>query len=209
MEKNANIRALAAKTRSVYEQHGLQYDAERSRLLFEKKWLRRFENLLPASAAILDVGCGGGEPIGRYFIEQGYAVTGIDFAAPMVELAKARFPDSTWYRMDMRVLDLQESFQGIISWHSFFHLTPTEQRATLARFAQHLQPKGLLLLTVGPDAGEVTGHVGGQPVYHSSLSPAAYQEVLHSLGMTVLDFVPEDPECDFASVLLSRKMASL
>lgn len=209
MEKNANIRALAAKTRSVYEQHGLQYDAERSRLLFEKKWLRRFENLLPASAAILDAGCGGGEPIGRYFIEQGYKVTGIDFAAPMVELAKARFPDSTWYRMDMRVLDLQESFQGIISWHSFFHLTPNEQRATLARFAQHLQPKGLLLLTVGPDAGEVTGHVGGQPVYHSSLSPAAYQEVLHSLGMTVLDFVPEDPECDFASVLLSRKMASL
>ena len=209
MEKNANIRALAAKTRSVYEQHGLQYDAERSRLLFEKKWLRRFENLLPASAAILDAGCGGGEPIGRYFIEQGYKVTGIDFAAPMVELAKARFPDSTWYHMDMRVLDLQESFQGIISWHSFFHLTPTEQRATLARFAQHLQPKGLLLLTVGPDAGEVTGHVGGQPVYHSSLSPAAYQEVLHSLGMTVLDFVPEDPECDFASVLLSRKMASL
>jgi SAM-dependent methyltransferase len=209
MEKNANIRALAAKTRSVYEQHGLQYDAERSRLLFEKKWLRRFENLLPASAAILDAGCGGGEPIGRYFIEQGYAVTGIDFAAPMVELAKARFPDSTWYRMDMRVLDLQESFQGIISWHSFFHLTPNEQRATLARFAQHLQPKGLLLLTVGPDAGEVTGHVGGQPVYHSSLSPAAYQEVLHSLGMRVLDFVPEDPECDFASVLLSRKMASL
>lgn len=206
MEKNANIRALAAKTRSVYEQHGLQYDAERSRLLFEKKWLRRFENLLPASAAILDAGCGGGEPIGRYFIEQGYAVTGIDFAAPMVELAKARFPDSTWYRMDMRVLDLQESFQGIISWHSFFHLTPNEQRATLARFAQHLQPKGLLLLTVGPDAGEVTGHVGGQPVYHSSLSPAAYQEVLHSLGMTVLDFVPEDPECDFASVLLSRKV---
>lgn len=206
MEKNANIRALAAKTRSVYEQHGLQYDAERSRLLFEKKWLRRFENLLPASAAILDAGCGGGEPIGRYFIEQGYKVTGIDFAAPMVELAKARFPDSTWYRMDMRVLDLQESFQGIISWHSFFHLTPNEQRATLARFAQHLQPKGLLLLTVGPDAGEVTGHVGGQPVYHSSLSPAAYQEVLHSLGMTVLDFVPEDPECDFASVLLSRKV---
>jgi hypothetical protein len=72
MDKNANIGALAAKTRSVYEQYGLQYDAERSRLLFEKKWLRRFENLLPASAAILDAGCGGGEPIGRYFIEQGY-----------------------------------------------------------------------------------------------------------------------------------------
>jgi len=207
MDKNANIRALAAKTRSVYEQYGLQYDAERSRLLFERKWLRRFEDLLPPSAAILDAGCGGGEPIGRYFIEQGYKVTGIDFAAPMVELAKARFPDSTWHRMDMRALGLPQLFQGIISWHSFFHLTPAEQRATLARFTQHLQPEGLLLLTVGPDAGEVTGHVGGQPVYHSSLSSAAYQEVLHSLGMTILDFVPEDPECDFASVLLSRKMA--
>lgn len=207
MDKQTGIRGLAANTRSVYEEYGLQYDTERSRLLFEKKWLRRFEDLLPASAAILDAGCGGGEPIGRYFIEQGYAVTGIDFAAPMIELAKARFPGSTWHQMDMRALDLPQSFQGIISWHSFFHLTPAEQRATLARFAQHLQPEGLLLLTVGPDAGEVTGHVGGQPVYHSSLSPAAYQELLNSLGMTVLDFVPEDPECDFASVLLARKMA--
>ncbi len=206
MDKKAGIKALAATTQSVYENYGLQYDAERSRLLFEKKWLRRFEGLLPASAAILDAGCGGGEPIGRYFIEQGYTVTGIDFAAPMIELAKARFPGSTWYRMDMRKLDLPQSFQGIISWHSFFHLTPAEQRATLARFAHHLQPEGLLLLTVGPDAGEVTGQVGGQPVYHSSLSPAAYQELLNSLGMTVLDFVPEDPECDFASVLLSRKV---
>lgn len=207
MDKNVNIKVLAAKTRSVYEQYGLQYDAERSRLLFEMKWLQRFENLLPASAAILDAGCGGGEPIARYFIQQGYEVMGIDFAAPMIELAKARFPGSTWLRMDMRALDLQESFHGIISWHSFFHLTPAEQRATLARFTRHLQPEGLLLLTVGPGAGEVTGHVGGQPVYHSSLSLAAYQEVLNSLGMAILDFVPEDPECDFASVLLSRKMA--
>lgn len=106
MEKNVNIRVLVVKIRSVYEQYGLQYDVECSWLLFEKKWFCWFENLLFVLVVIFDVGCGGGELIGCYFIEQGYVVIGIDFVVFMVELVKVCFFDSIWYWMDMWVLDL-------------------------------------------------------------------------------------------------------
>ncbi len=205
MNKNTHKKALAADTQRVYEQYGPRFDAERSKTLFERKWLRRFEALLPERAAILDVGCGAGEPIAHYFIENGHEVTGIDFAESMIALAKQRFPNHRWLVADMRTFDLPRQFDGIIGWHSFFHLTPAEQRGTLERFAGHLRPEGVLLVTVGPEEGETIGHVGGQPVYHSSLSLEAYREILHRLGMTIIDFVAEDPECGFATVLLAQK----
>jgi hypothetical protein len=61
------------------------------------------------------------------------------------------------------------------------------------------------MLTVGTEEDEVVGQVGGEPVYHSSLAPAAYRKILHELGMQVIDFVFEDPDCDFATVLLAQK----
>lgn len=205
MSQPPDLHTLADNTRHIYEQYGPQYDAERSKILFERKWLDRFASLLPQPATILDAGCGAGEPIAQYFIQQGHHLTGIDFAPSMIELAKERFPHSEWLVADMRTLDLSRTFDGIIGWHSFFHLTPDEQRTTLQHFARHLRPRGLLMLTVGSQAGEVVGHVGGQPVYHSSLSLSAYRETLAHLGLTVIDFVAEDPECDFATILLAQK----
>lgn len=197
--------ALAAQTQDVYERQAERFDAERARALIERKWLRRFEELLPQRATILDVGCGAGEPIAQYFIGQGHRLTGIDYAACMIDRVRARFPAHAWQLGDMRQLDLGQRFDGLIGWHSFFHLTPDEQRQTLPRLAAHLDPGGALMLTVGPEAGEVVGHVGGEAVYHSSLAQREYQEIFQSLGLEVVDFVPEDPECDHASVLLAQK----
>jgi len=80
-----------------------------------------------------------------------------------------------------------------------------DQKATLRRFADHLVDGGALLLTVGPDASEVVGHVGGEPVCHASLTPEEYASVLAALGLSIVSFVPDDPVCDYASVLLATK----
>ncbi len=200
-----SLHPLAAQTQQVYQRQGPRFDAERSKSLIERKWLMRFEALLPKPAEILDLGCGAGEPIAQYFIQHGHALTGIDYAACMIELVQSRFPAHHWAVGDMRHLDLGQSFDGIIGWHSFFHLTPDEQRSTLVRLAAHLKPGGALMLTVGPKAGEAIGHVGGEEVYHSSLAPQAYQSILQTLSLAVVDFVAEDPACDHASVLLARK----
>ncbi len=202
---DSGMTALAAETRAIYIRHGVTVDRDRHKGLFEKIWLDRFLDRIPAGGTILDVGCGAGEPIAAYFIAQGYALTGIDFPPPVIDIARRRFPDQRWIVADMRKLGLGCRFDGLIAWHSFFHLTKSEQREALRGFAAHLSDGGVMLLTVGPRESEVVGNVCGDPVYHASLSLEGYQEILTPLDMTVIDFVPEDPGCDFASVLLARK----
>ena len=168
------VNASPDGTRDIYARQAVAYDTKRSRALFEARWLARFSACLPARARVLDLGCGAGEPIARWFIAEGFTVTGIDFAEPMLDLARARWPDGDWRQVDMKRLELGETFDGIIAWNSFFHLRPDEQRMCIGRMAKHLEPGGSVLMTVGHKAGEVSGTVGGEPVYHASLSPAEY-----------------------------------
>ncbi|AKH99311.1 Methyltransferase domain [Hoeflea sp. IMCC20628] len=199
-----SLAALAAQTWQTYERNAARFDAERARVLFEKPWLDRFAALLPPQAAILDIGCGSGDPIAAYFRSLGYRVTGVDAAQAMIDLAREKYPDGDWRISDMRHLRLGQTFNGVIGWDSFFHLTQDEQRTTLVRLAEHLGSGGALMLTVGPEAGEVAGHVGDDLVYHSSLSPAEYEAILAGLGLHIVSFASEDPECEGHTVLLAQ-----
>ncbi|WP_299281230.1 class I SAM-dependent methyltransferase [uncultured Tateyamaria sp.] len=201
----AGIDASSDDTREVYERQAAAYDATRSRALFEARWLARFTNGLTAGARVLDLGCGAGEPIARWFIAEGFAVTGVDFASSMLDIARTRWPDGDWRQADMRDLDLGETFDGIVAWDSFFHLRPDAQRSCIAHMARHLAPGGSLLITVGPRAGEVSGTVGGEAVYHASLSPAEYATCLEDNGLRMTGFLAEDPETQNHSVLMARK----
>ena len=105
----------------------------------------------------------------------------------------------------MRTLELDARFQGIIAWNSFFHLTRDEQRACLSRLANHLEPGGVLMVTVGPEDGVATGTVEGDIVYHASLSAAEYAAKLEDCGLRLTAYMAEDPWCDYHSVLMARK----
>ena len=196
---------LAARTLGVYDRQARRFDAERPRLLHEKGWLDRFLDLIEPGGRVLDLGCGGGEPIAAYLMNRGYEVVGVDASEAMLAIARTRFPEEDWRWADMRRLDLGEVFDGVISWDSFFHLMPDEQRNVLSLLAGHMNDGAALMLTVGPEAGEVTGWVGGEPVYHASLAPLEYKTLLHQLGIVVLEFVPEDTLCDGHTILLAQK----
>ncbi len=202
-----NLRKLAAETINVYDRQGGAFDAQRPKKLHEHKWLQKLANLLPSGGSILDVGCGAAEPFPEWFRAQGFQVTGIDASVTMLGIARQRYPDGEWRQLDIRNLDFDACFDGLIAWHSFFHLTKDDQRRTLPRFAACLRAGGAMLLTVGPEEGEVIGHVGGEEVYHASLSPEEYDQVLHDAGMDIVEFVPEDPECDMNTLLLATKRA--
>ena len=205
MDASKDLERIRRDTQRVYQDHAQQFERARDGSLFEKAWLDRFSADLPQHAKVLDLGCGGGGVISSYLIAQGFRVTGIDFASSMIDLARQRHPEHTWLVQDMRRLDLDETYDGIISWNGFFHLTPDEQRQALPQFAGLLKPQGRLLLTVGHEQGEVTGTVAGEPVYHASLSEQEYRDVLAREGLTQVEFRPQDPTCQFHSILMASR----
>lgn len=86
--------------RDVYERAAEGWDRQRSRRLFERVWLERFSALVPPGAPVLDLGCGAGEPIGRWLIERGFRLTGVDLAEAMLSICRRRWPDGEWIRAD-------------------------------------------------------------------------------------------------------------
>lgn len=180
------------------------YDEHRSRELFEKPYLDKVLTYLKPGATILDLGCGMGEPIAQYFLEQGFQVTGVDASKKQLDLAQARFPTNRFILADMRGLALKEKFDCIIAWDSFFHLPQDDQRAMFATFAAHINDGGILLFTSGPDAGEVWGDNGGENLYHASLSPAEYQDLLRQHQFELVTYKIEDADCGDHTVWMAQ-----
>jgi SAM-dependent methyltransferase len=189
----------------LYERHASDFDRERARSLFERPWLDRFLSLVPPGGRLLDLGCGTGEPLARYGIEHGYAVSGVDSSPAMIALARSRFPDSAWIVADMRALALRQRFDGIVAWDSVFHLRPGDQRAMFAIFRAHAAAGAALMFTSGPRAGEATGTVWGEPLYHASLAPDEYRALLAAHGFAVVSYDAEAPACGGHTVWLARR----
>lgn len=193
----------------IYQRHALAFDSARGKSLVERPWLERFRSLLPADSAILDIGCGSGEPIARHFIEAGHAVTGIDASPPLVGLCKQRFPAQDWLVADMRSLSLGRLFQGLLAWDSFFHLTPEDQRGMFPVFKAHAAPGAALMFTSGPSHGEAIGSFEGEPLYHGSLDPQEYRDLLGEHGFEVASHVMEDPSCGGRTIWLASQSRDL
>lgn len=189
----------------LYERHARAWDSDRSKSLFERAWLDRFKAAIPPGESILDLGCGSGEPMARYLIDSGYRVTGVDSSQALIGLCEARFPDETWIVGDMREVRLDRRFGGILAWDSFFHLTPDNQQRMFAIFGAHALPGAALMFTSGPRAGEAIGSYRGETLYHASLDPAEYDELLSAHGFSVLSYVPEDPHCGGHTVWLTQR----
>jgi SAM-dependent methyltransferase len=188
----------------LYEVHAVDWDRERGRSLFEKPWLDRMLALLPPERSILDLGCGSGEPIARYLIDQGCKVTGVDSSSTLVGMCRARFLGQDWVVADMRTLSLDRRFEGILAWNSFFHLCPDDQRRMFPIFGRHAARKAALMFTSGPSHGETIGTYKGERLYHASLDGSEYRSLLDRNGFEVVSHVVEDGDCGGHTIWLAQ-----
>ncbi len=180
------------------------YDEHRSRDLFEAAYLDLAISYLKPNAKILDLGCGMGEPIGKYFIDKGYQLTGIDGSSKLIDLAKNRFLQAEFMVGDMRKVSLKEKFDLVIAWNSFFHLSKDDQRLMFKIFEEHLNSGGILMFTSGPSEGEVWSDNGGEMLYHASLSPEEYKKLLAEHNFEIIKYALNDEECGGACVWVAR-----
>lgn len=188
-----------------YERHAHAFDRDRGGAFVERDWIERFIRPLPRGGRILDLGCGGGEPIARYLIDNGFHVTGIDSAAAMIALARTRFPRETWLQLDMRKAAMADTFEGALAWSSLFHLSHEDQEAMIARIATWLKPGGRLLFNTGPARDVTIGAYRGDPLHHASLDPADYRAAFTRNGLVVVAHIAEDPACGGQTVWLLRR----
>ncbi|TDL90688.1 class I SAM-dependent methyltransferase [Meridianimarinicoccus aquatilis] len=202
-----HLAQVHAGTPGVYRRQAAVWNAGRMGDLYEQKWLDRIVDGLEPGAPVLDLGCGGGDPIAIYLLQRGFSVTGLDASPEMLAIARDRLPDLHTVLGDMREAELPSGQGAIIGWDSFFHLSASEQVALIPRLAAALRPGGRLLLTVGPAASEGIGSVGGEAVYHASLAQNEYAARFGAARCDVIAFEPEDPNCRGRSVLLSQRRA--
>ena len=189
----------------LYQRHAEAWDRLRSGDgPFEKPWLDRFLALLEPGASILDIGCGGAEPMAGTLIRAGYCVTGADSSGPLLAMARKRFPDQEWMEADMRRLALGRCFDGLLAWDSFFHLRPEDQRGMFPIFREHVRPGGALLFTSGSQHGSALGELEGEPLYHGSLDRAEYRDLLGENGFGVVAYVEGDLTCGGHTIWLAQ-----
>lgn len=189
----------------LYERHAQAYDQDRGRDLMERRWMDRFLAQVTSPRSVLDIGCGSGEPIARYLIEQGCRLTGVDSSATMIGFCRQRFPAHHWTIADMRSLALNRQFQGILAWDSFFHLRPLDQEQMFSVFRDHAAPEAALMFTSGPERGVSIGTYRSEPLYHASLDVSEYKTLLNDHGFSVVSHVVEDPDCGRHTVWLAKQ----
>ncbi len=171
----------------------------------ERLWLDRLMMPLPRGAAILDLGCGGGEPIDRYLIDHGFQIVGVDHRAPLIDLACTRFPRHSWLLGDMRTIILDEQFAAVLAWHSLHLLSAIDQATMARRAAAWLKPGGRLLFSVLPaDDDDLEGFRPGSR-FRDDLSAADYNGALAAQGLIEMAHVEADRACNGAGIWLVRK----
>jgi SAM-dependent methyltransferase len=105
-------------------------------------WLAR----LPASACVLDAGCGHGDPVIAYLLEKGMQFTGSDFSPAMLKRAREQFPQAQFVNAAIPEIAFDGVFDGICSFSSALYLDPIDLFNSIYRLYQALKPGGLLFL---------------------------------------------------------------
>lgn len=160
----------------------------------ERRRLMQFISGLPASAGVLDLGCGCGQPMTRLVTEAGFTVVGLDVSPRMLELASRTVPAATFLLGDMRPADPGGPFDGIVAWDSVFHLPLAEHPALYSRLSSWLRPGGRLLISLGgsgPDS--FTSEMYGETFFYSGQEPSETLAALGRAGFRITHWEVDDP----------------
>ncbi|HEX2040468.1 MAG TPA: class I SAM-dependent methyltransferase, partial [Acidimicrobiales bacterium] len=124
----------------VYTAQGKSYQAES---LYVAHVVRQ---RCPEAATLLDVACGTGGHL--QWLQQDFAVEGVELSPAMAAVARERLPGVTVHEGDMRSFDLGRRFDAVTCLFSSigYMVTEGDLHAAVTRMAAHLRPGGVLVV---------------------------------------------------------------
>jgi cyclopropane fatty-acyl-phospholipid synthase-like methyltransferase len=156
------------------------------------RWLQKLLALLPPGSAVLDLGCGSGDPADVALAER-HHVTGVDISETQIIKARQNVPSGTFLHTDLGSISFPPaSFDAVVSFYTVEHLPREEHGTVFSRIADWLRPDGYLL--IGTEAAATAGAVGtwlGVPMYFSSHDPATLQQLIEQSGLVVQEVATE------------------
>ncbi|KKR10161.1 MAG: Ubiquinone/menaquinone biosynthesis methyltransferase UbiE [Candidatus Woesebacteria bacterium GW2011_GWA1_39_21] len=128
--------------------------AERS-VTEEHSILKFFSDLLPHGGKLLDVGCGSGQPITKYFYDKGFNIEGFDISQNQIEKARRNLPGSILSINEMAKYEYPTAyFDALVCLHSLEHTERIHHKEIMKKFYSALKPGGLMLISANTVAFE-------------------------------------------------------
>ena len=191
--------------REGYDKIAEQYNQDREKFDNSKE-LQEFIDTLPEGGSVLDIGCGGGVPILRTLIANGFDATGIDFSSGMLEVAKRNVPQATLIHGDVTKTEFDEnSFDGIISTYAIIHIHKSFHPTIYNQIYNWLKPGGVMLVCTAHSEWEEIVEYYGVDMAWSHPAPEASLEMVKNAGFEILfeRLVPTNDELPYW--ILSQK----
>ncbi|MEH3089869.1 MAG: methyltransferase domain-containing protein [Microbacterium arborescens] len=153
---------------------------------------RRFVDLLPASARVVDAGCGAGRMIGAMAdARPDLSATGVDLSPRMIAEARRRLPEAHLAVGDLADLPVASATaDGVLAWYSIIHTPGSDLGAIAAEVARVLRPGGVVLAAFQSGRGgrvidRAYGHeLSLEAVLHE---PGDVAAAFRTAGLTVVD----------------------
>lgn len=176
--------------RRGYDRAAESYLAARPMAGADVALLARLVTRLTPGAAVLDAGCGAGQPVTAALQQAGLAATGLDLSRRQLQLGQRQGALSAAVQGDLVAMPFAAgAFAGVVSYYAIFHLPRAEHPAVFAEIRRVLRPGGLGLLCLGsrdvPEDLDPDSWLG-QPMYWSQFDASRNLDLLGAAGFEIL-----------------------
>ncbi|MRS03623.1 class I SAM-dependent methyltransferase [bacterium] len=196
-----SIDSIHQMTREAYnkaaDKYHILFHNEMNEKEYDRNLLDSFSELLGPGASVCDAGCGPTGHIGKYLLDKGLKITGVDISDRCVELASENNPEIRFIQGD--IVDMSfpdESFDGVISYYSIVNTPKKHLGRIFAEFNRILKPRGYLLVAVkeGDEEGIISDFLGvGADIYFSLFNESEIRKYCTGSGFELVFIETRNP----------------
>lgn len=140
------------ETRETYNKIASNYEKEYGNDLSDAPYIDSFLSQVEGNY-ILDMGCGPGT-LSKYIANKGYNVDAIDYSEEMLKIAREKINNVNFIQMDMRNVEMNKKYNGIMLAYSLFHISKDEVKNVLPKYYDLLEDNGVMLIILQEGSGE-------------------------------------------------------